>query len=167
MNVEYLKSIVDYDPLTGVFTWKPRPWNAQWSSRFAGTTAGHVSKFNGYIKLRYNGKSYSAHRLAWLYMTGEWPSRDIDHRDTDRTNNRWANLRLATDSLNSANRSLSCRSTSGYKGAHWLKARGEWNSRIVVRGKAINLGYFQSAELAHEAYVKAAIEHFGEYSRAA
>jgi hypothetical protein len=105
-----------------------------------------------------------AHRLAWLYMTGVWPTKDIDHQDRNRQNNKWKNLREATFSQNKANASKNY-NKSGYKGAYSQHGKTFFSS-IGVNGKRIYLGTFPTAKLAHQAYVKAAKHYFGEFARA-
>jgi hypothetical protein len=106
---------------------------------------------------------YYSHRLAWFYMTGKWPPQDLDHEDTDKSNNAWDNLRLATDSQNNANKTPMNRDLP--KGVDRLKRKRGFQARIKVNLKSIHLGTFSSAELAHEAYVQAARKYFGEYAR--
>lgn len=159
--VRRLKASISYDPATGLFTSLISRGAVK-----AGKTLGKPDAY-GYIRLCFEGRDYKAHRLAWFYMTGEWPSSGVDHRDCDRTNNRWANLRIASQSQNSANAPLSKRNTSGFKGAHFDRSRGRWAAHICVQRKQKHLGYFDTAEDAHAAYVAAAKRHFGEYARAA
>jgi AP2 domain len=97
-------------------------------------------------------------------MTGNWPSRFIDHVDGDPINDRWATLRPASDSQNSAN--SRAKGTSGFKGVTWDKDRRVFAARIKVDYRTINLGRFPTAEEAHAVYAKAAREHFGEFARA-
>jgi len=106
-----------------------------------------------------------AHRLAWLYVTGSWPDFEVDHVNLDGTDNRWANLRLATSSQNQRNRRLQSNNTSGYKGVHKLKNNGKFLAYIKVHGKQKRLGIFDTAEQAYEHYVAAAEELHGEFSR--
>ena len=98
MDIEILKELVCYDQLTGEFT-----WNTARRGCKSGKLAGSVSK-NGYIVICLQNKDYYAHRLAWFYVTGEWPPYQIDHIDGTRSNNKWDNLRLATNKQNSWNK---------------------------------------------------------------
>jgi hypothetical protein len=105
---------------------------------------------------------YQAHRLAWLYMHGEWPVGDLDHINGDPADNRIANLRIATQSQNNANR----RARRGRnKGVYMEKKTGKYKANICVNRKQIYLGRFESAEAAKAAYDKAAAQYFGEYAR--
>ena len=102
-----LRAALHYNPDTGVFTWRPREPESVygwWNGRYAGKPAGHL-KPPGSGRARYRaihlyGRDYLAHRIAWLYMTGRWPSGDIDHVDGDGLNYRIANLREASRSEN-------------------------------------------------------------------
>lgn len=103
LTQEIVRELLDYNPETGVFTWRPRDrkwfntdriWNS-WNAKLAGKPAGTPHR-SGYIWIGLNGKLLAAHRLAFLWMAGAWPTRQVDHRDRDRANNRWTNLRDAT-----------------------------------------------------------------------
>lgn len=89
LTAERARELLDYDPRTGEFRWKV--WNGG-GGKAVGDTAGTMTD-PGYIKIRIEGQGYFAHRLAWLWMTGSWPERFIIHRDNDKANNAWANLR--------------------------------------------------------------------------
>jgi hypothetical protein len=118
---------------------------------------------NGYIVIPVDGKQYPAHRLAFLYCTGEMPE-EIDHANGCRSDNRFANLRSCTRSQNNANRRSSGRNTSGYKGVTFSKANKAWIAAITVAGKHYYLGSFPDKTEAAKAYDKAAIEYFGEFA---
>lgn len=167
ITAKYLRSILKYEPASGEFRWKWRAdHSVQTNGRFAGklTGAGSTTRYG---VIRIDDVLYRTHRLAWLYMTGEWPSHDIDHRDLDRSNNRWSNLRLATKSTNGANRKRQKNNQSGYKGVFWSTAASKWTAQIAVKGRSKHLGLFADPESAHAAYAAAAKEHFGEFARAA
>lgn len=145
-----LLRVLHYDPMTGLFTWLVRL-----SQRAkVGDVAGRFRRDTGYRSIRLDGREYYAHRLAWLYMTGEWPADEIDHINGSRSDNRWANLRAADRSLNQQNERIA-RSTSvtGLLGAH--RRHGTFRASIVVDGRKKELGAFGTAEEAHAAYVKA------------
>jgi hypothetical protein len=116
---------------------------------------------DGYIDIGIDGKSYLAHSLAWLYVTGQW-RREIDHKNTRRADNRWRNLRPATRSLNRANSRIAKNNTSGLKGVRLYRS-GKFQARI---GQT-HLGYFDTAIEAGTAYITAAKKHFGEFARTA
>lgn len=167
LTATYLRSVLDYDAETGVFRWKWRADLSDWDNkRIAGEIAGGSHDKNGRVRIEIMGRAYYAHRLAWLYMTGEWPEGLIDHRDTDAGNNRWENLRPATRSQNTANSKARLGSRSGLKGVSWRKREKKWVARIMKDGKSQSLGYFDKPEDAHAVYAMAAAETFGEFARA-
>lgn len=98
----------------------------------------------GYIVIQVAGASYRAHRLAWLYVHGEWPQEEIDHINHDRTDNRISNLRPATRLINAKNLSRSARCSSGLTGVHWYAKTKKWQAQIMANRKRIHLGYFDS-----------------------
>lgn len=150
LTCERLRELLHYDPDTGSFTWlvtrgKARP----------GMRASYVSA-NGYMYIGIERRRWLAHRLAWLYMTGEHPPRMIDHKDNEPTNLRWSNLRLATNAENGQNQQRPPRhNTSGFLGVSLYKPNGKYAAYIKINGKSRYLGYFESPEQAHDAYVKA------------
>jgi len=160
LSQAYLRWLLRYDPSTGLFHW--RVWRSQ---RPPGLLAGHLDK--GYIRIKIDGKSYRAHRLAWLYMTGEMPKSGMDHKNLDGTDNRWDNLRLASASQNNANKKARVGKAHPLKGAYFDPSWKRWRAQIAIGGRSILLGGFDSAEQAHAAYAKAANDAFGEFARAA
>lgn len=154
---EELKILLDYNHLNGEFKWKNH--KRKWMN---GKKAGCISVF-GYWLIGVNSKSYKAHRLAWVYYYGNPPSGQLDHINGNRSDNRICNLREATTSQNTIN-SVSTRNTSGLKGAIWHKRNNKYISNIKVNGKSIHLGYFKTAEEAHEAYKSASLKYHGEFS---
>lgn len=161
LSVERLRELLAYDPGTGLFTWLVSRGPAK-----AGALAGSLSPI-GYFQIRIDQTLYYVHRLAWLYMTGEWPKDQIDHADGNKTNNRFANLREATQSENSANTGLRPHNTSGFKGAYWIAERQKWLASIKIEGRTKFLGYFLTAEEAHAAYKTAAERRFGAFAQPA
>jgi hypothetical protein len=162
LTQDYLKSILHYDPdTTGTFTWI-KPLGRRSRIR-VGYVAGYIDS-GGYRSIAINGKHYGEHRLAWLYMTGAWPSLEIDHINQNPADNRWRNLRLATQEQNSCNVARHKKNTSGYKGVAWYKQRNKWRARIKVRGKSIHLGLFKSKEFAAWMRDLAAIKYQGEFA---
>lgn len=161
-----LMAAVDYDPATGAFTWKRRVDKAaNWNTRWAGRAAGGYDK-DGYHIIVVNGFSYKAHRLAVLFMAGEWPEADVDHRDLNPSNNKWANLRLASRTDNNGNRAMKGNAASGLKGAYIVPSTGRWISRIQRGPISEYLGTFNTKEEAHAAYMRAAERLYGEFARA-
>jgi len=131
----------------------------------AGYIAGNLSR-NGYRRIKVLGVECLAHRLAWFYVLGVWPSQKLDHKDGDKINNRFANLREATVSQNAANKRLSSNNTTGFKGIR-ARANNRWRAAIEHQGQHISLGTYGSKEEAHAAYYEAAQRLFGEFARAA
>lgn len=148
-----LLELVRYDPETGIFTWA---YNGHGPHVRVGKTTGCLVKTSGYVAIRLDDVLYRAHRLAWLYVTGEWPKDMIDHKDTNRSNNVWSNLRAATNGENMQNLAgLPAHNTSGLLGASWDASRGLWDARIAVNKKTTYLGRYKTKEEAHAAYVAA------------
>lgn len=148
-----IRNLLNYDADTGVFTWREAA--GRWGRIRAGTVAGGVNKIHGYREISIGGKLYKAHRLAWLYMTGEWPKEEIDHINRNRADNRFVNLREATTAQNLYNKNLYRSNTSGFVGVHWRKNCGKWQARIGVNGKRISLGHFDSPTEASNIYAEA------------
>jgi hypothetical protein len=157
-----LKAVLDYNPKTGVWT---RLVDGRWS-KVVQRNAGYLSK-QGYVIVLFNGKNRKASRLAWLYMTGSWPKRDLDHVNGNRSDDRWSNLRLATRVQNIANGRIRKDNTSGFKGVSFRKHDRKWVPQLRFRGKAKYLGCFDTPEKAYAAYLSAARKTFGEYFREA
>ena len=119
----------------------------------------------GYTTTRINYKQYSLHRLIWIYHNGDIPNGlQIDHDNKIRNDNRIENLRIATNLNNCYNKSKQSRNKSGYKGVCWCKQKKKWSAEIRHNKIKKHLGYFTTAEEAHEAYKKAAIELHGEFA---
>jgi hypothetical protein len=132
ISQEYLKSRLSYCPETGVFVWLPKRDNPLWSSRHGGRVAGTIQiKGNGYrrVNIVLDGKSFKAHRLAWLYVTGDIPPKEIDHKNRDATDNRWENIRDSAG-LNQKNKSMQRNNKSGVTGVSWSKVSGKWAARV-------------------------------------
>ena len=158
MTPELLREILHYCPDSGEFTWLVDIKRVN-----AGDKAGCV-RSGGYICIQYNGKVYRAHRLAYLYMTGEWPKELLDHANNIKTDNRWCNLRPATRSENNRNCKVYKNNKSGLKGVRSAKD-GKFDARIAVNKKQRHLGRFNTAQEAHEAYCEAANRLHGDFAR--
>lgn len=153
-----LQQLLRYDPETGVWTWLvARNWRTK-----AGDTAGCVNKSDGRLYLKINSTRYSASRLAWFYMTGRLPKKDVDHHDGDKRNNRWRNLRIATRTQNAGN----SRGRVALKGVTQVRT-GKYTAQIQKKMRKKHLGTFDTAEEAHAAYVFAAQKMYGRFARAA
>jgi hypothetical protein len=161
ITVDEVRKAVAYDPETGIFTRLDHPgMRPQARARHAGKSAGYISN-DGYWRIKIGPTKFLAHRLAWVLMTGEWPTAQLDHRDLDRSNNRWNNLRLATPSQNITN--SPARAASGYKGVY--RNGRKWRSRVSLNGKFRYLGTFATPEQASDAYLAAAKLLYGEFAR--
>lgn len=161
MNKDQVLEILSYDAKSGSFFWKER----RSPSCLKGQKAGFVGK-RGYVDITIDGKKFKAHTLVWLLETGEFPEVFLDHKDGDRTNNIFSNLRQATSSQNQRNRGKKLsESSSMYKGVDWREDYRSWRARIRAEGKQISLGHFQSETEAALAYNEAAKKHFGEYAK--
>ncbi len=161
-----VKDWLSYDPETGILVWRKEPRR---SRPVIGTQAGTTTPL-GYIMVCLQGQLIQAHRLAWLYVHGELSADvEIDHIDGNPTNNAISNLRLATSAQQKQNKRVQSNNVSGLKGAMYHAAHKgkKWRSQIKSGGRLIFLGYFHTAQEAHEAYGKAAREHFGEFARLA
>lgn len=154
-----LLDLLYYNPETGAFVWKVRTGGRTGEGKAAGST-----RRDGYHQVIIRGRPYLSHRLAWIYMTGEWPSSFIDHKDGIRNNNQWANLRLATRAQNGQNMRIKRVTASGLKGVTPVSKSNKFQARIRADGKSRNLGCFDTAEEAHEAYMAKALELFGEFA---
>lgn len=146
-----LRELLAYSPETGEFRWiRGRPGVG------AGSVAGSRAK-NGYIYIGIEGGKYLAHRLAWLYVYGSWPSCDIDHINWVCTDNRLANLRDVERHINNQNRSRvrSDNKASRETGVSWHIHSRKWRSRIWLQGKEYRLGLFDTIDEAKACYLAA------------
>lgn len=157
-DINRIKELLHYNPLTGVFTWK----DPGKGIKEKGAVAGCVNKLHGYTCLNIDGKKYRAHRLAFVYMTGECPP-EVDHKNRNRSDNRWVNLREATRSQNNVNSKLRNNNKSGFRGVCWCKNTQKWKATINVGGNQKWLGRHSTMEKAFEAYRFAAIELYGDF----
>ncbi len=165
-DAEYLRQCFDYDPDTGVLTWRKRPRehfssDLQWRlmNGLAGRPAGTPRK--RLIGINYQVCLY--HRVIWKLVTGEEPPPEIDHIDQDFRNNRWNNLRAATRQQQQFNVSVRADSRTGLKGVGITRS-GRYYARLSLRGVPTRLpGSYETAEAAHMAYCEAARAEYGEF----
>jgi len=149
LTVARLRELLAYDPEAGVFVWLVGRGRAA-----AGAVAGTLAR-DGYLRIGVDGQGCAAHRLAWLMHYGEWPTGQIDHRDGCRTNNRIANLRDVTTSVNNQNQ-RKARADNKSCGLLGVTANcGRWMAQIQVDRKKRRLGLFDTPERAHAAYLEA------------
>jgi hypothetical protein len=156
-----LKEVLLYDQSTGIFTWKLKTLNTE-----IGQVAGSVRKTrDAYVRIGFEGETYFAHRLAWLYVHGKWPEKFIDHINGNESDNRIVNLREATALQNGRNIKKRVNNTVGLVGVSYDKERGKWIAQARENGRKKNLGRFNSQEEASAAYQSFARNHYGEFMR--
>jgi hypothetical protein len=159
-SFELVDEFIDYNPLTGCATWKKSP------SRNAPINSSVGCIFKGYLVIGFKGNTYAAHRIFWLLHNCVDPgSMIVDHIDGNKLNNKVSNLRLATDSENQMNRSVTVRSKSGIKGVCWDPYAEKYKAFIKHNNKAIHIGLFTTQEKAFEARQAKEVELFGSFSR--
>ena len=170
LTQEELKRVLSYDPDTGVFVWNRREYSnsrnlAWWNDKFAGKEAGRIiSHEPPYRQITVFRKVYSAQRLAWFYMTGVWPEKFVDHRNRNSLDNRWRNLREATNAQNQHNSGMNIKNKTGFKGVHFDKKYNKFKANISHNKKTVYLGSYDTPEAAHKAYCKAARDLRGEFA---
>lgn len=159
LTVGRLKELLRSEPETGKFFWLTKTSNRINIGDEAGAQTGD------YIEIGVEGRRYLAHRLAWFYMTGVMPVRQIDHRDTCKANNKWGNLREATHGQNVQNTGARRNNKCGLKGVSFSQSAQKWHARIMHERTLYLLGYFDTPEAAHAAYTAAAARLHGEFAR--
>jgi len=151
---ELLRQLLDYDPDTGILTWKPRPREmfsskrgySIWNAQHAGTPTGTKCKVghSSYLRFGVFKRSLWAHRVAWAIHHGEWPDGVIDHINQNGLDNRISNLRDTNHSVNARNSKLSDRNKSGVTGVFYVENRKKWMASIRINGKPNHLGMFKT-----------------------
>lgn len=164
LSLDFVRSILSYDPQTGIFRWKQRTdRDAAWNARYAGTVAGVVDGNYIYITIGFPVR-FAAHRLAWFYVYGVWPKHEVDHRNLVKTDNRLGNLREATRGQNAHNMKLFKNNTTGAKGVGFDRRRGKYRAQIKLNGKAVWFRRFDTIEEAIEARRNELHRLHGEYA---
>lgn len=165
-----VRELLDYNPDTGIFTWKERGrrWFTSeriWKStnlkifgKRAGTTSTNRFGYQ-FRQIKIHGKTFSEHELAWIWMTNDPLPEEIDHVNRDATDNRWVNLRASSRSLNSRNLSISSTNTTGIPGVVWDKARGMWKAQCKIGQKCKFLGRYEHIDEAAMASLEFRAEH--------
>jgi len=149
VTVERLREALSYDPATGRLEWKVRI-----SCHNPGEHAGCV-KMDGYVYVNLDKNRMFGHRIAWALHYGRWPDHQLDHINGVRSDNKLANLREVTNSVNQHNRRDMVRKNGSLKGTSFSKKLGQWNASIVIDSKRFHLGTFASEEEAHAIYAEA------------
>jgi hypothetical protein len=153
LRAEEVRSLLCYDADSGLFVWRVGRGNV-----LAGTAAGGI-RFDGYLSIAIRRRHYMAHRLAWLYVHGHWPSGEIDHLNGVRSDNRLSNLRDVSRTTNSENfRGPKSNNKCGFLGVSLHKKTGRWHAKIIVNGRLLSLRYHDTPEAAHAVYLAASAE---------
>lgn len=150
-----LKELLHYEPSTGWFTWRHPSSHVN-----AGDRAGTVHGF-GYRQIGLDYKKYLEHSLAWLYMTGEWPSPEVDHENRNRADNRWTNLRLATRSEQGHNKGLHKSNSLGFPGVY--PHGNKYRARLSIDGETKDYGLFPTIAQARIARLLGEKLEFGKF----
>lgn len=157
-SAKVLNDFLNYDPETGILTWKMRPSNRV----KIGEEAGRI--LHDRVEVGFMKKRYFANRLIWRMVTGEDPGNmQVDHIDVNPLNNRWDNLRLATQSSNNHNMKKPSTNTSGVKGVSWCSERKMWKAQLCTNGKRKHIGRFVNKEDATEAIREYREKMHGEF----
>lgn len=151
LSQDRLKALLRYEPESGLFIRiSGHPYRPDFGP---GSVAGSVNN-HGYIAISVDGRTYSGHRLAVPWMTGAWPTQQVDHMNGNRSDNKWKNLREVSASMNRQNqRNAKRNSKSGLLGVSWSEASKKFQASIYVNGRLMHLGMFGSDVEAHEAYL--------------
>ena len=158
LTAEKLRSVLHYSPETGIFTWKVGSANQV----KVGDAAGRLLS-DGYIRVKVRNIDYLAHRLAWFYVHGVWPTDQIDHINRIRTDNRIANLRDVSRKQNQQNASKRSDNKSGHPGVIWHKCVSKWRAHIRHNQKHIHLGCFTTIEEAIAARKAGELKYWGHH----
>jgi len=153
LTAEQLRKLLHYNPATGVFTWRTSGFGMK-RGNVAGKEWNYAKSNLFYWRIGIIKKRYYAHRLAWLYVYGVWPSYEIDHIDGNGLNNCINNLREAKRHENMQNVIFKT-NKSGYIGVSWSKIAKKWQAQISNKLKRHHLGYYDTPEAAHAAYLAA------------
>jgi len=157
--LEDLRAVLNYDPQTGIFSWRKQTGQRGRIGQAAGSKTDE-----GYIAIKLNARTHKAHRLAWLLHYGALPKENIDHINRVKDDNRIANLRLASNAENCRNSTKRVTNKSGYKGVCWHKNKKRWRAQICHNYNVLWIGDFNTPEAAHNAYQKKALELQGAFA---
>lgn len=162
ITAETVRQLFDYNPEEGELRWKVARQRI-----IKGSIAGYISKSDGYRYVCFDYKDILAHRLIWLYMTGKWPESQIDHKNRNKADNRWTNLREANNSQNNINRPTGKGNNTGVTGVWYDKKRNQYRVKIQVKGKEYTIGRYKTFEEAKMWRKLAEEEFYGEYVKKA
>lgn len=151
LEIGVLRERLWYDKEAGTFIWAISGRGLPGAGKIAGSQAA-----GGYWRIHILGVTYLAHRLAWFYVYGTWPTCEIDHINGNRTDNRIENLRDVSVAENRQNQRRAQRTSQhGFLGAHFDKRKRVWRARIHHQGKYLSLGHHETPQEAHAAYIAA------------
>lgn len=156
LSLNQINKYLHVDAEEGIVTWKYHDQRPD----LVGREAGSINQ--GYRRISVCGYQVYRYQIIWFVHYGVWPTTTIDHQDTDMLNDRISNLREATKAQNVANSGMNVLNTSGYKGVSFCKSTGRWRASISIDRQSINLGRYDTAEEAHQAWLDAAINARGE-----
>lgn len=159
ITLKQIKERLDYNPITGILTWKSV---IRYSNRRIGQQAGSIN-VHGYRQIALLGKTRKATNLIWYMQTGVCPTKEIDHKNRIKSDDRWENLREVTRAQNQANIGIRINNTSGYKGIHYC-GNNKWRATLQYNKKKVHIGYFDNKKTAARHYRKAAKKYYGEYA---
>lgn len=160
IEIPDLKQILNYDKESGIFTWK-----VDISRKVkCGDIAGSLHEATGYVIITYKNNKIRAHRLAWAFVNGKWPEKQIDHKNNDRSDNRYENLREATIQQNMFNRIIPSNNTSGIKGVYFIPKSNKWGASVWYNYQRFYLGSFDEIEEARQVVTEKRKELHGDFS---
>lgn len=159
VDIDLLRTLVSYDPLTGKFVWLVRSDDSfgplcavrAWNAKYAGKPAFTNLNKKGYFYSSIFNVKLLAHRVGWALHYGKWPEGHLDHDDRNQQHNWIANLKPSTPAENNKNRNLQSNNTSGINGVTWNARTKAWRAQIQVNGKNRIIGTFPTRELAKAA----------------
>lgn len=156
LTAERVRELLDYNPDTGVLTWIGLP---DYMADRLGKEAGNVNAVSGHRFVMIDQRNYLAHRVIWLHVHGVWPNGQIDHKNGNRDDNRLDNLRDTTPTVNAQNlHGPQKNNKTGFLGVIFKPAMAigkQYEARIMANRRIHRLGYFETPEEAHEAYLAA------------
>jgi len=162
--IDLIRRLFNYNPETGALTWADDLGKYKAGKSAVVTRYRQVwGDFSAVVNIF--GSSYQANRIVWAHVTGEFPIDEIDHKNRDRRDNRWSNLRRADRGQNQANTGLYSNNRAKVRGVH-KTTKGRWRAMISVNGKNRHIGYFDTAAAANAAWRLAAKQVHGEFAAA-